>query len=1231
MREMKKFIKKFIKVFFYLLIFILLVKFSSNYLLGYFLRNIFSDGTKCVATLKHPVVHFFPLAASVENVSIVSPEEKKYGGGFRADRISIAVNTSALFRKELRLENLKLEGANAYSLGKDTGLINTLAFLFPPKKKSRENLEGSPFLKWISTWGFHVTDIHIYSDPEKKSQLILGVPDNYVSWDDLKIDFIEQDFDIKKPYDFVASSSNFFYTPASSAKIKLGDFSTRGIIGLGKVYFGDNTLGKALGAETTATGEIILGEEGFYNLDFSARAKQDYITRAFEESVLKSINPVDLKAEGRIEGKLNNPQVKLLVQAGFKEGGIYYLKAGTEPKQIKADVLVNLDRVAVENVFLTEDSKKDIDLQAAFSYFFAAKEFLLETLKLNSYRADKFAALLSAVLSEEENKRINTYLLPESKVNLDLKGKFNADRISLEGKAEIDNIALLNAPLDKLKIQFLMPTENLLQANLEANLLNGKVLGKFNLLEGEEIKGEAKFSGLELAKIKEFSQIFPNLSNQIDATLLLSGKLQNPAYEITGNVVSSKILGKNLDQKRSDFKISGNLEKLIANAQFFDRTLNLNIICPLADTTKNDFELELLSTSLPLGYLFSKEQLGNAEGELAGSFHYHSKADDLYSGDGKIEINRFSYLKDQFRIIQSDKILILLNKGDLDFSQVKFKVQEKEITLKGGLNLHQGWHATLTGNWELGTLSSKQDFFEQLSGDLSLELQISGDLLDPKFSGPLKLAKFSFALPLGNNIVGLTDGVVLAELTAGDLSISEISARMNGAILKGQGRIEDIFSEARKVNLLLNFPNVVIEPVDNLNLELDGNLRLFKDANQPWVISGEVAVQNALYEKIISLLTIIKSITDFLTGNSYPVTIKKENRQYLEDFILDLRLKAEKGLVLETNIAQAELRGDLKVTGNLARPLFSGKVEVIEGIFGLQSKEFDIINGQLLFVPGNTDPQISLLSETVVLNQAAEDEHITLGISGTLKYPEVSLHSESGLRQEDIQGLLGIGTSFDAVRRNEKLGKHYGLADLINPASEVSLADRFSSLTNLSSIQFGTALSPLTGEFIPIVSAKKPLIDKFELHLQSELSRQQAGSVTIDYVLNSNLKFFGGLETLPEGRAKSESSGGFAIGVNYQSSFSGYNIFPSEVSNFFYSTAKPNSPGSAEPARPELAEGPGSTTKPKGGGEDKDLSTSSGFFALPAEKANIDLDPSTPVSSPNSELDPATQKEQSVK
>lgn len=1148
---MKKFIKKFIKVFFYLLIFILLIKFSCNHLLGYFLKNVFSDGTKCIASLEHPVVHFFPLEASVENASLVYPKEKNYGGGFRVDKISIRVNTKALFRKELRLENLNLEGASAYSLGPDTGLINTLAFLFPIKKKGQENLEGSPFLKWISSWKFHVTDIHIHSKPEKKAQLVLGVTDNYVFWDDVHIDFIEQNYDLTKPYDFVATSNNFYYLPTKGSIINLGEAVSKGEIGLGKVIFKENFVGKSRGAESIATGNIILGENGYYDIGFSAKAKEDYIVQAFADSILKSIDPTELSAQGKLEGELRKPEVKFLLQAGFKEGGISYLKPGTEPKLLKAEVSVSLARVAVENVFLSNDSKNAVDFQTQFSYYFDAKEFLLEKLKLNSYQASKFAELLAAVFSEEANKKISKYIQPESRVTLDLKGKFNADRISIDGKAEMENFNLLKAPVDKLKIQFLMPEENLLEANFEATALGGKALGKFNVAEGKVIKGEAKFLGLELSRISSLAKIFPTLSNQVKADLLLSGTIEEPTYDLQGEVISKKVVGKIAPDKKSNFVISGNLDKLTASADFFDKTLNLNLSYPLKAESKNNFELDLASSSLPLGYLFSKEQLANAEGELAGGLHYQAKNSDLLGGEGKIEIERFRYLKDKFEITQSDKISILLNKGDLNFSQVKFRVQDKEVVLKGGLDLRKGWHASLVGNWQVGTLVTKQDVFEQFSGDLLLELGISGVVEDPKFSGPLKLSNFSFSLPFGKNILGLTAGIVEAEFDAGNLNIREIRAELNGSLLKGQGQVQNIFSADRKVNLVLNLPKVVIEPVDNLNLELSGDLRLFKDANNPFVIAGDVNVNNALYEDVISLLTIIKSITNFLTGSSNSVAIREGNRKYLEDYILDLKIKAENGLILETNIAQAELRGDLKVSGSLARPLFAGKIEVLEGVFGLQSKEFEIISGQLLFIPGSFDPQISLLSETTITNQSSEDEDVTLSISGTLKNPDVKLRSESGLKQEDIQALLGFGTSLDTLKNSEKLGKRYGFTELINPVSGVSFADRFSSLTNLSSIQFGTALSPLTGEFIPMVSAKKPLVDKFELNLQSELSKQQAGAVTLDYVLDSNLKFFTGLETLPEGRVKSQSSGGFALGVNYQSSFSGYGILPPEVSNFF--------------------------------------------------------------------------------
>ena len=311
-------------------------------------------------------------------------------------------------------------------------------------------------------------------------------------------------------------------------------------------------------------------------------------------------------------------------------------------------------------------------------------------------------------------------------------------------------------------------------------------------------------------------------------------------------------------------------------------------------------------------------------------------------------------------------------------------------------------------------------------------------------------------------------------------------------------------------------------------------------------LAGDITLRTGEYENTVKLSEVLRSLTRMIVGSDSGFSARaSRNDDVFSRAKLDVHFRAPGGFLIDTNIAQAELGADLVLGGTLAQPTLDGKVNTIEGNFGLQSNEFEIISGEAYFSQKSQslDPAISLLGETTVVSRSGEEHHVKLAVTGTLTSPEVGFSSDSGLRREEIQSLVGLGANVEALEFFHGGKKTRSFAELINPNSGASIEERLRGLTKFETVKIDTSLSPTTGEFVPRVVAKRPLIRSADLAIQSELSGRRASSAGVDYELTPYMSFIAGWRTSPITKESSQGTGSFGAGIRYRSTFPGFRLF----------------------------------------------------------------------------------------
>ena len=121
-------------------------------------------------------------------------------------------------------------------------------------------------------------------------------------------------------------------------------------------------------------------------------------------------------------------------------------------------------------------------------------------------------------------------------------------------------------------------------------------------------------------------------------------------------------------------------------------------------------------------------------------------------------------------------------------------------------------------------------------------------------------------------------------------------------------------------------------------------------------------------------------------------------------------------MLVDNNLAKAEVTTDLRVVGTPYEIGLLGRLEVAEGgLVTLNERTFEIERGQMTFLEDRRIfPSFDLL-----MNTAANSYDITLAVSGEPGNTETTLTSSPPLPEPDIMAMIVTGRTLDQMRGEE--------------------------------------------------------------------------------------------------------------------------------------------------------------------------------------------------------------------
>jgi translocation and assembly module TamB len=313
---------------------------------------------------------------------------------------------------------------------------------------------------------------------------------------------------------------------------------------------------------------------------------------------------------------------------------------------------------------------------------------------------------------------------------------------------------------------------------------------------------------------------------------------------------------------------------------------------------------------------------------------------------------------------------------------------------------------------------------QRLAGTANIDMRVTGTMSAPQLGGTASLANGSFT----DQERGVRLNAITARLIArGDVITVEslTAATPAGGSLSGSGRIEvdpaagfpaDIRLVGRRAQLV---SSDVVTAVANLDLAVTGPLaRAPRVSGRVDLVSMDVAVPDRLPATLQPLPeTRHVGATGPTKQRLAAEARRKRGAAKSPPFkaTLDLVLTAPNRTFVRGRGLNAELGGDLRLTGTSLDPIAIGAFDLRRGRFDVLGQRIDLTRGRLTFA-GDLSPELDFLAET-----SAGDVTAQITVTGSASEPDFAFTSTPDLPQDEVISRLLFGKASGGLSAGQAL------------------------------------------------------------------------------------------------------------------------------------------------------------------------------------------------------------------
>ncbi|KQQ31662.1 hypothetical protein ASF53_02925 [Methylobacterium sp. Leaf123] len=427
----------------------------------------------------------------------------------------------------------------------------------------------------------------------------------------------------------------------------------------------------------------------------------------------------------------------------------------------------------------------------------------------------------------------------------------------------------------------------------------------------------------------------------------------------------------------------------------------------------------------------------------------------------------------------------------------------------GGLNLRA------RGNLDAALANSMLSASGQrVAGRIVLDAGVTGTVAAPKVEGSATLSGGSLTDPLNGiritdiqgRVTGRGDTIVIERLTA---------ATRNGGRLSVDGRVavEPASGFPGTLRITADRAELVSSPlmtaVSSLNLALSGPL-----ARKP-VIKGRVDVVSIDVSVPDRLPATVQPLPGIRRVNVTPqvrerLAKRAERKAQIEavsrrkktappfDASLDVIVSAPSRIFVRGRGIDAELGGELHVTGSSRDPQANGDFTLRRGVFSLGGQRLDFTRGRVFFAGDIAQPDLDFGAEI-----RAADVTARIAVTGPAAQPAFALSSDPSLPQDEILSRILFKKAAAGLSPFQALQLAQAVAQLSGGAGGPDVFEAARKGLGLDSLDVSTGASGG-----PAVGASRYINDRISVGVKAG-AKPADTAATINYDVTRRIKLNG--------------------------------------------------------------------------------------------------------------------------
>jgi translocation and assembly module TamB len=610
---------------------------------------------------------------------------------------------------------------------------------------------------------------------------------------------------------------------------------------------------------------------------------------------------------------------------------------------------------------------------------------------------------------------------------------------------------------------------------------------------GFKLETEAKPNGVPASSLKASGRLKLDSSGQELQLITFSGKMGDIPFQTTQPALllvrGSEVALRQLSLKIQDGSVSSNFKKNSAGI-FADLTVHsfplklINQVYPGFGVQGNFKGKAILNGNLdaPSGQLnFSAAQLTFAQAEKRGL----SPARVDLQGSWEEGLGNIDFIFNQPSvgefIINGEVPLVMVN------DPVGIDIPG-QAPLKGSAEGQVG-------------LDILNDILvasgSQVRGKVDLAVKLEGTVDAPQVAGTLNLKEGRYEnLKLGTTLDAIE---LLTSFDGNQLKIDNLSARTpKDGVISASGTVTKSDEEGFIADLTLNTKSAQLVAIDTITSQVTSDLQL-RGPVKSAALTGEIIINRTeIYVPNNLPPSVVVLEVEETDGDDIEETIqiesgKKEEPQF--DMDLNLTIKAPDQVFVRGRGLDAELEGDLLVTGSIQKPKVDGAFKLRRGTLDLLNRKVKFKQGVVSFdgVP-KRDPDLDFKAEVPAKNMT-----ILVAVLGAVSNPKFVLSSIPEMPQDEILANFLFDKSAGAITPIEAVQLANSAAQLAGMGGQgPGVMDKVRSSLGLDTLKFSGDDSG------PGVEAGRYVAEGVYIGVKQGLGEDSSGAV-LEYEVTPNI------------------------------------------------------------------------------------------------------------------------------